>query len=362
MRGLYIHIPFCKSKCKYCGFYSLSNYSGYISQYIDSLINEASKITNKNFDTIYIGGGTPSIIDPIMLDKLLCELFKSISYKNTEFTFEVNPESFTIDQLRILHKYGVNRISLGAQSFDNYVLEYLGRIHKKDDIITTCEMIRNFSDQIAINLDIIFDIPGISRQNTKNSLQYLKKLQPKHISAYSFSPDTDYFKNIEVKDSEEEYLLVKDTLSQNGYTQYEISNYCRQGYHSRHNLLYWNMDEYVGLGAAAHSMLYDENGCRIRYSNPADLNTYLLRTFRKEINHTSEEEMFKEDIIFGLRKSDGINLDLIAKKYDKNFSDFINEIPLLIDENLLTVNGDYLCLSQKGSLLLDSVQQYIWEL
>ena len=362
MRGLYIHIPFCKSKCKYCGFYSLSNYSGYISQYIDSLIKEASEIKNKDFDTIYIGGGTPSIIDPITLDKLFSELFKIVSYKNTEFTFEVNPESFTIDQLRILHKYGVNRISLGAQSFDNDTLKYLGRIHKKEDILKSYEMVRNFSDHIAINLDIIFDIPGISKQNTENSLHYLKKLQPEHFSAYSFSPDTDYFKNAEIKDSAEEYLLVKETLSKNGYAQYEISNYCRQEYYSRHNLLYWNMDEYVGLGAAAHSMLYDEKGCRVRYSNPADLNKYLSGTFSKEINHISKEEMFKEDIIFGLRKSNGINLDFIAKKYDKNFSDFINEISLLIDENILTVNGDNICLSQKGLLLLDSVQQYIWEL
>ncbi|MEC9491593.1 radical SAM family heme chaperone HemW [Flexistipes sp.] len=362
MRGLYIHIPFCKSKCKYCGFYSLSNYNGYISQYIDSLIKEASEIQTKNFDTLYIGGGTPSIIDPTMLGKLFSELFKIVKYKNTEFTFEVNPESFTFEQLQVLREYGLNRISLGAQSFDDYILQYLGRIHKKDDILKSYEMIKSFSDHIAINLDIIFDIPGISRQNTENSLHYLKKLQPEHISAYSFSTDTDYFKNIESKDSEEEYMLVKDTLSRNGYTQYEISNYSRQRYHSRHNLLYWDMNEYVGLGAAAHSMLYNENGCRIRYSNPADLNTYLSGTFSKEVNHISEEEMFKEDIIFGLRKSEGINLDFIAKKYDKNFSVFINEIQLLIDENLLTVNGDNICLSQKGSLLLDSVQQYIWEL
>jgi len=362
MRGLYIHTPFCKSKCKYCAFYSTSNYSGYISQYIDSLIKEAAEIKNKNVDTIYIGGGTPSIIDPTMLDKLFSELFKIVNYNNMEFTFEVNPESFTLDQLKILNRYGVSRISIGAQSFDNYVLGYLGRIHKKDNILKTYEMIRNFNDHIAINLDIIFDIPGISKQNTKNSLEFLLKFQPEHISAYSFSHDTDYFKNIEAKDSEEEYMLIKDTLSQHGYNHYEISNYCRQEHHSKHNIIYWDMDEYVGLGAAAHSMLYDENDLRIRFANPSDLKSYISGTFSKEINHISQEEMFKEEIIFGLRKTEGINLDLITKKYDKDFSDFINEIPLLIDENLLTVNGDYLCLSQKGSLLLDSVQQYIWEL
>ncbi len=362
MRGLYIHIPFCKSKCKYCGFYSTSKYSNYIPQYIDSLLKEAAEIKNKTFDTIYIGGGTPSIVDPAILDKFFNELFNIIIYNNIEFTFEVNPESFISDQLRILDKYGVSRISIGAQSFDNYVLKYLGRIHGKEDILETYEMIRNFNDHIAINLDMIFDIPDISKQNTKNSLEFLLKLQPEHISAYSFSHDTDYFKNIETKDSEEEYMLVKDTLSQHGYNHYEISNYCRQGYHSRHNLIYWDMDEYVGLGAAAHSMLYDKNGLRIRFANPSDVKSYISGTFSKEISYISQEEMFKEDIIFGLRKTIGINLDLITKKYDKDFSNFIDETASLIDENVLTINGDYLCLSQKGLLLLDSVQQYIWEL
>jgi oxygen-independent coproporphyrinogen-3 oxidase len=329
---------------------------------MDRLTEELAHISDKNFDTLYIGGGTPSLIPNRTLENFLKKLFKSINYNGIEFTFEINPDSADKDKLKILYDFGLTRASIGAQSFDEEILKYLGRIHNVNDIYTVFRHIRNINSNISINMDIIFDIPG-KKTKINKTVDELLGMAPEHISTYSFSYDTKHFRNKSTKEqSPKEYIFINNKLTQNGYQQYEISNYAKTGHDSKHNKIYWNMNEYIGLGTSAHSMIYNCNGERIRYSNNASIEEYLKGNYQKETETVKGEELLKEDLIFGLRQTEGVDACLLAKKYGKNYKKCIDHLRPLFEDNLLNYNGERICTSQKGLLIMDSLQQYIWEL
>lgn len=363
MKGLYIHIPFCKSKCNYCGFYSICNFdTDILEKYLNRVIQVFLSFHMCDFSTIYIGGGTPSVISARLFDNFLKKLSKAVNFHDLqEFTVEVNPESVNIDLIQVFKNYNVNRISLGAQSFDNNVLRLLGRVHDSDLIISSVELIRKYHKMAALNLDIIYDIPLVPYSAIENSLQSAIKLSCEHISAYTYSFDTEFFKGYTPID-ESMYLRVKHFLEEKGYRKYEISNFAKTGFESIHNKKYWQMKEYLGVGASASSMII-RDGKRVRFTFSKNVNEFILNPYLTDLEIVcNKDELLKEDIVFGLRMLDGVDLKSLRKSYGKLLNNFLEKSSALFEENLIRMSGERLCLTESGELLLDSVQQFFWEL
>ncbi|WP_291964989.1 radical SAM family heme chaperone HemW [Caloramator sp.] len=354
MKGLYIHIPFCKSKCYYCDFNSIVN-TEYQDEYIEALIREINLLEEKNFDTIFIGGGTPTILSIKNLEKLLSSLEK---FTPKEFTIEANPGTLNLEKLNMLKKYGVNRLSIGLQSTDNKVLKKLGRIHTYEQFLI------NFKDAKSlgfknINVDLMFNLPD---QNVKEFIETLLnviKLEPQHISCYSLiiEENTKFYNlyqndELNLLDEEEERLLyhkMTSLLKENGYNQYEISNFAKIGYECRHNIIYWSDDEYIGVGAGAHSYI---NG--IRYSNVKDIKKYIYNIKNygnaiEEKNILTKEEHMAEFMFLGLRMNCGININKFKSKFNEDVMQvYGNEILDLIDKGLIEKYGENIRLTEKG--------------
>ena len=360
MAGLYIHIPFCKKKCPYCSFYSIENYDiDVIKKYLNSILLELnSEVTDQSIDTIYVGGGTPSIIPIVSFESLLIHLRHLINFSNiTEFTVEINPESATEDLIKLFHNYGVNRISLGVQSFDNDVLYFLGRIHTSHMIFKTIDTIMKHYDLENVSIDLIYDIPLVSTKKIFLSLEEAVKLGFLHISAYNYSLENNYLQHF-YSAYNEQITHTINYLEKFGYEQYEISNFCRYNKISLHNIKYWLMDEYIGIGASAHSMFNVTNG-RLRRENVNNIYSYIKDPFANRLIHNIDlKELIKEDIIFGLRYLKGINIYNYIKLpcFDKIY----NEIDKLIYENLIYKCNYTINLTKKGVLFYDLVASRLW--
>lgn len=362
--GLYIHIPFCKAKCRYCGFYSTASDNDVVDNYIDTIINKLKKLPDKNFDTIYVGGGTPSILSEYQLEKLLTEVKSFASGKKCnsnilEFTVEANPDSLTKEKLHIFKNTGVNRISLGIQALDDNVLSLLGRIHDARTAIKALEMVLDFNF-FHVNCDVIYDIPTVDFDTSYNTLKILASYPIHHISAYNYSFDTEFLKEYESSDDETAYYDVVDFLESRGFKQYEISNFGRNDFSSKHNIKYWKMEEYIGIGITAHSMVYEDH-MRIRTANNGTIKEYIDNAENVEVIKISFNEQIIEDIVFGLRMIEGINLCKLSNHYKYPVDKLIQISYFLTQEGLIEIKKDYLCLTKKGQLFLDYVQQYFWE-
>lgn len=357
MKGLYIHIPFCKSKCKYCGFFSECKDEEVISAYINALKNELKLYEDDKFDTIYIGGGTPSLLKPELLYDLLEYLYKLNGDNAVESTMEVNPDSVNSEQLEILKTFNFNRISIGIQSLDDDVLKFLGRVHTAKKGFDAIEMVMRIGG-FSINCDIIYDIPTIPYDKISYTLNKLTELPIDHISAYNYSFDTDFLK--EDYDAESYFYEVKDYIESKSFMQYEISNFAIEGFESKHNINYWMMGEYIGVGVASHSMYYDD--ClRVRSAHREGIDEYIKDCYDIEKQFITQYEQPIEDIVFGLRMIKGVDMTGISKRYDLDISMIMDRCYQLFDENFLEVRGDRLCLTRKGQLYLDYVQQYLWD-
>jgi len=363
MKGLYIHIPFCKSKCKYCGFFSQTGYSDSIlEEYLKKVIEYIDIFEVKDFSTIYIGGGTPTVIPWKLFDRFLQDLFKTVYIdKIVEFTVEANPESLTKEHLSIFKSYPVSRISMGVQSMDDNVLRFLGRAHTKYDVIRATDSLNKILPNIAVNMDIIFDIPKIDPEKIINSVNEIVRLGPEHISAYSYSFDTDFLsQDLEVEESQ--FFKIKEMLQNESYKKYEISNFAKDGFESIHNKLYWEMKEYLGIGAGASSMLLLNNN-RVRFSFPRNVNCFLKKPFITNYDIVKDDlEKLKEDLIFGLRLMEGVNINILIDMYGKLVEKILKKCDKLFIEKFLLLEGESLCLTEKGELYLDFVQQFLWEL
>lgn len=264
--GLYLHIPFCSSKCLYCDFFSKADNSNEISVYIQHMLriikNYGKKYSNKIFDTIYIGGGTPSVIGTENLIKIISAAKSNFNMITPEITIEMNPNSALNIDFNLLANIGVNRISLGVQSSNESELKVLGRTHKNSDVVKAVKMIKN-SGINNVSLDLMVGISEQDKQSLQQSIDFCISQQPTHISAYilKVEDNTPYKKlapNLNLPDDDKQaelYEFMRNYLTKNGYEQYEISNFAKKGFESRHNIKYWNCDEYLGLGASAHSMI-----------------------------------------------------------------------------------------------------------
>ncbi|ADR19422.1 radical SAM family heme chaperone HemW [Calditerrivibrio nitroreducens] len=358
--GLYLHIPFCKSKCKYCGFYSTLHNEETEYAYINAILREIKTYKGLSIDTIYIGGGTPSTLKLQNMKVLLEALYENFVPNIKEFTVEINPESVTEDMLKLLKDYGVDRISLGIQSLFDNVLCLLGRVHSSFRARRAIELILNYG--LELNCDIIYDIPTVNHDFTLKTLEILTDYPIKHISAYNYSFDTDFLSEYKDTDAETFFNDVVDFLYSRGFFQYEISNFARNGKGSKHNTKYWKMQDYIGFGISAHSMMNGENA-RMRWCNKGTVEEYIKEQYIIEKYEVPIAECFIEDVVFGIRMVDGVNIESLKSKYGGEVvEEFMKKIVFLKDENFICYERGCLCLTRKGQLYLDSVQQYFWDL
>ena len=359
--GIYVHIPFCKRKCEYCDFISYSNKDSKIQEYIEAVKKEIElqKIKSE-ITTIYVGGGTPSYIESKYIKEIIEEIKNKNVCNDAEITIEINPGTVTLEKLRDYKECGINRLSIGLQTTQNNLLKQIGRIHDFEQFVETYKMARKEGFK-NINIDLMLGLPNQRIKDLKDSLEKVIELQPEHISVYSLiiEEGTPICNKIEKGDLElpEEdlernmYWYVKNTLELNGYKHYEISNFARNGYESKHNLNCWNQKEYIGIGLAAHS--YRDI---TRYSNTEQMGEYIRNVKNQNLERNriiheiqKEDDTKKEYMILGLRQIDGIRISEFKEKFGDNpIYLFRNELKKLSDENLINVDEDNIKLTNKG--------------
>lgn len=371
MAGLYIHIPFCESRCIYCGFYS-TTLAQLKEQYVEAVCKEASNTLRfinalGNFSTVYLGGGTPSRLSPALLHRLFehLEIGDKANSKELEITMECNPDDLTDDYAAALRDLPINRISMGAQTFSDDRLRFLHRRHTSRQVSEAVERLRHIGiDNISI--DLMFGFPGETLEDWEADIEEALKLQVEHISAYSlmFEEGTRLYKLREegkVKETDEElylkmYETLIDRLTDAGYEHYEISNFARPGFRSRHNSSYWDGTPYLGLGAAAHS--YDIDS---RWWNISDVREYIRRIQQGESPIEEKEILSKttrydDAVMTALRTSRGLYLKDVETSFGQELKEYLmtNALPHL-REGRLTMENDYLRLTRKGLFVSDSV-------
>jgi oxygen-independent coproporphyrinogen-3 oxidase len=284
-------------------------------------------------------------------------VLKLILFKGVEFTVEVNPESAKDDFINALKDLPVTRLSIGVQSLNDNVLKLLGRIHSAEDAIALIGKLRKFS--VEVNADIIYDIPGVEYEKVSETLIQLMEFSLEHISAYSYSPDTGYL-TASAKDDPSEFLAVEKFLEEKGYLHYEVSNYAQPGFHSKHNIKYWEEREYIGIGAGAHSMII-ENGSVYRYSHKPDIENYIKDPIKRDDCELLDNmTVLKEALVFGLRLRNGIDLLEITERYGKLPEEILVKLDFLEKKEMLKCHGGKVAATKKGFLLLDSVTSYLW--
>lgn len=347
MKSVYIHIPFCSSICSYCDFSKFYYNEVWVNQYLEALNNEIDlNYKGEVLNTLYIGGGTPSCLNIEQLTKLFNIIKKFNLSTKVEFTFECNVENINKEKLEFLYKKGVNRLSIGVQTFNNDLLKILNRHHTKEEVIEKINLAKSIGFN-NINVDLIYAIPKEDMNILKNDLDLFLSLNINHISTYSLiiEPNTklyiDKFKNIDEDLDYEMYKYICTKLKKNGYNHYEISNFAKDGYESSHNLTYWNNEEYYGFGLGASGYV---NG--VRYDNTKNLNKYLNKNYIYESHELELKETIENEFILGLRKVKGINKKIFQDKYNINIKD-INHVKKLITDGKLLEDEDNVYINPK---------------
>lgn len=369
--GIYVHIPFCVRKCSYCDFYSEPVRLELLERYISSLVREtrarAQYWSEQEFDTIYLGGGTPSLLSSAQIEMVLETITANYHISSLpEISMEANPATINLQSLREIQAAGVNRLSLGVQSFRDKELKILGRIHGSQEIWDTVHAL-NAAGIMNYNLDLIYGIPGQTLEDWTYNLRMAVQCHPQHISAYllQLDPATQLAQaiqtgNVKALDEDVEagmFYSCVDYLSSQGYHHYEISNYAKPGYECRHNIIYWQAREYLGLGAGAVS--YHSSA---RTMNPADLNGYLQATDEEFISESevletmNSQEKLADAVILGLRMTSGIIPSELSQRFGIDFKQEYHAIIEKLKQNgLLTMEEDKICLTRQGYFLSNQV-------
>ncbi len=362
--ALYVHIPFCRKKCSYCDFCSfVPSSEEEMDDYVEILLREfllwKERIEKEDIKTIYIGGGTPSVLKPYQLEKILKEW---ISTDTKEISVEANPESLNEDFLKCLHDSGVRRISIGVQTFKDELLGLLGRVHSSKDARRAIEMARKYS--FSLSVDLIFGIPGQSFQDFVYDVESVMNFSPEHISCYILQPfeKTEMSKLMKKVDEEivrEMFLFLCNFAKENGYYHYEISNFAKPGYECLHNLNYWRMGFYAGCGLSSSSHLPSGFLSKhpVRTSNFSSMEAY-INSIKKglfpfeEIEEITPDKWIKETIMLGLRTFQGVSISFIEKFLGKEkASGFLNEALSLG----LKIDGSFLKFEEKDWLLFNYI-------
>ena len=368
MAGIYIHIPFCKSRCTYCNFYSTTNLS-----LLDELVNAICKemctqmpyIVNETIETIYFGGGTPSLLKEKHFIALFEQLSKLYNISNkAEITLEANPDDLSIDYIQLLKRFPFNRISIGIQSFINKELKLINRRHSAIQALEAVSLCQQHGFE-NISVDLIYGYPSQLTSNLSTSIDKLLSIRPKHISAYllSYEKSTALYQQLirhEISEINEEtaremYKMLHNKLTKAGYIAYEISNFALPGFDSKHNSAYWAGKHYLGLGPAAHSY----NGSTRKW-NVSNLNTYLNgikhNTEIATLETLTEKEKYNEYLLTALRTNQGISIEFLVQHFGQERMQLLkNQSLRYINNGLLAVSGNSLRLTLDGFLISDNI-------
>lgn len=362
--GIYVHIPFCISKCYYCDFASWVQDQSQYDLYVNALINEIRAHRESDFvpltiKTVFIGGGTPSVLPPILLEKILLALKESfVISEDAEFTIESNPGTLSIEKLKLMKQYGVNRISMGAQAYQDVLLKKIGRGHTKKEIIESYHLCREVGFE-NINLDLMFALPTQTLEQWKETLEEVVKLGPEHISAYSLIIEEETVfgdlynkKELEVASEDLErhmYMVAKHYLGEKGYKQYEISNFAQEGKASMHNINNWKAYPYIGIGLGAHSYYKG-----YRYHNTYNMKEYInhsqgLDLIQKDKKLIDLKAQIEEYMFLGLRLTRGIEISDFENRFKRSIFDvYGRELKQHKNDNLLKEIDGRICLTDYG--------------
>jgi len=356
MNGLYIHIPFCKKICSYCDFYKMVANDKTKEQYIETLIKEVHQ-KSKNYgsvNTVYIGGGTPSSLSLPLLKSLFKAIKETVDVENLEeYTIECNVEDISEELIQVFFDYHINRISIGIQSFDSSKLKILGRNHSYLETLGKIKTIREvYNSKVQINIDLMYAVQGETMETLQTDLDLIMTLRPDHISIYSLILEErtllhhQFLKEeYQVFDEDlesEMYFQIRSYLMNQGYHHYETSNYAKPGCTAKHNLKYWDLETYLGLGAAASNFINN-----MRFTNPRNLQKYYdlvngISEEYAEMEHLLPEDLMKEEIIIGLRKVDGISIARFYERYQISIYEKFSIIEVLLEKNWLKEEEGYL--------------------
>ena len=355
MDAVYIHVPFCKKICTYCDFCKIYLNNKFVEPYLKALEREINdKYQNEEIKTIYIGGGTPSSLSINDLRKLL-DLTKIFNTNNLiEFSFECNLNDITEDLLMLLKEYNVNRLSIGIESFNEKKLSFMNRNHTYEEAYDKINLCRKMGFD-NINIDLIYGIPKETISILKKDVKQIVKLNPEHISTYSLIIEDNTvigiskLTPIDEELDEEMYRTICNILKKNDYIHYEVSNFAKKGYSSRHNVNYWLNEKYYGFGLGAHGYIGN-----IRYENTRSITKYINGNYVLSQELLSKEEDMNNTIMLGFRLLRGINISYFYDKYQINLLEY-NNIQKLIDENKLICEDGYIRINPKYMYLMNEI-------
>lgn len=372
--GIYVHIPFCVKKCKYCDFLSMPAGEECIRQYMDVLVQEleyrASLAGQYEIDSVFIGGGTPSVIDAQYIERIIDVVrmhyrMPESNNKMPEITIECNPGTVDESKLEQYRNAGINRISIGLQSASDEELRLLGRIHTWEQFEQSAHLVKQYFDNW--NVDVMSALPGQTPGSYQNTLERVFKLNPPHISAYSLiieegTPFYESYREDELRrqkgempvvlpseEAEREMYECTGTLmEEHGYYRYEISNYAKEGFESRHNNRYWVREDYLGIGLGASSLMQN-----VRWNNTSDMQKYLRQTqegfHREEVHRQSRTEQMEETMFLGLRRMQGVDTEAFKGRFGLSVQDVYGGVLQRLElQKLIKYSGKYIQLTQLG--------------
>jgi oxygen-independent coproporphyrinogen-3 oxidase len=368
--GLYIHIPFCKSKCHYCDFNSFPDKTHLIEPYFKALKKEISDygrlLEGCRVSTLFVGGGTPSFVEAGYIYEMINECRQNLEIiPGVEISIEANPGTLSFEKLLQYRAAGINRLSLGLQAWQSNLLEELGRSHGRDEFVESFETARKAGFK-NINVDLIFGLPGQTFDDWTLSVINTAELEPSHISCYSLNIEdgTVFAARLEegmIAPADEEldrrmYWFAVERLEKSGFKHYEISNFARPGFECRHNLTYWKAEEYAGFGAGAHSYLQG-----MRYNNVCGVEEYISsimegKTPVENIRRIDARESMEEFVMLGFRMIDGVSINEFETRYNKNIFDLYgSRLDRLMKKQLVEIEGDRVRLTARGLDLANQV-------
>lgn len=354
--SLYVHIPFCDTICRYCDFCKVYYDKKLSSQYLEVLNIELKKLNIKDcLKTIYIGGGTPSSLDDEQLEYLM-DMLKRYSTNSEEYCIEVNPESMDYYKLAILKRGGINRLSLGVQTFQEHLLKEIDRHHTKQQVLRVIDQAKKIGFE-NISLDLMYGLPCQTFDDIKKDLEIVKTLDIQHISYYSLILEDNTilkYQNYQPLDDESEYQIncyIDNALKEIGFEKYEISNYAKKGFESKHNLVYWQYDNYYGIGVGACSKIDDKI---IEHSR--SLTKYLNQTDQNHIIKQNKEETMFNHLMMSLRLKEGLDLKKFKELYNEDIYALYNQaIEKNREKNYLVIENDFLKTTDIGMYLLNEI-------
>lgn len=366
---IYIHIPFCKQKCSYCNFH-FSTSLNFKDEMLDAMKKEIflrkDELQNKNIQSLYFGGGTPSVLSADEIKALIDEVLKYFSFNNDiEITLEANPDDLNNTFLKELSKSPINRLSIGTQSFFDDDLKLMNRAHNASEAEGSIKRAQDFGFE-NLSIDLIYGSPTSNLEIWKENLNKTIALEIPHISSYALTvePKTALenwiakgkVSNPKEEEQNREFYYMIDFLKDHGFDHYEVSNFARPGFHSRHNSAYWKYQEYLGIGPSAHSY----NGTDIRSWNVANNQQYIKKLnsniLAKETEILSQQDQFNEMIMIGLRTIWGVDLESLKQKFSNSILDQFNkEIKNKLEEGILKIDNNYLKIPEKHWFMADGI-------